>query len=157
VVRRIDPNLPLYQLMPMSELVSESAAAPRFRTLLLAIFAGVALTLALVGVYGVTAYFVSQRAQEIGIRIALGATRRDVVALVVGRSARLAAAGLAIGLVGAGVLTSALETLLFEVRATDPGSYAAAGALLGIAAVAASAFPAWRAARVDATIALRAE
>ncbi len=120
-------------------------------------FAAVSLALAVAGVYGVMGYTVSQRTNEIGVRMALGATAADVRRLVLGQALRLAGAGLALGLGGALAVTQLIGSLLFQVRPGDPLTYAAAGVLLGAAAVAASYIPAWRATRVDPLTALRQE
>ncbi|HEV2853309.1 MAG TPA: ABC transporter permease [Thermoanaerobaculia bacterium] len=154
-VRAVDPGMPVIELRPMEQVVAESAAQSRFRTLLMAGFALVASALALVGVFGVTSYFVAQRTQEMGVRMALGARSSDVLALVLGRGARLAGLGVLLGLVGAVGLTRWMAGLLFEVSPTDPASFLLAAGLLTAAALAACYFPARRAARVDPAIVLR--
>jgi putative ABC transport system permease protein len=141
----------------MEALNSESVAAPRFRTLLLGIFAGLAVGLALAGVYGVMSYVVGQRSNEIGLRMALGASPRDVMRLILRQTLLLAGAGIGIGLAGAAGVTQLLTTMLFGVKATDPPTYAAVVALIVIAALVASYIPARRAMRVDPMIALRYE
>jgi putative ABC transport system permease protein len=135
----------------------QSVAAPKFRTLLLVIFAGLAVCLAMAGVYGVMAYTVGQRANEIGLRMALGASSSDVLKLVLGQGLLLAAIGLAIGLAGAAAATRLLTSLLFEVKPTDPLTYAAVALVLGVVALAACYIPARRAAKVDPLVALRQE
>ncbi len=135
----------------------QSVAAPRFRTLLLGIFAALAVCLAMAGVYGVMAYTVGQRSNEIGLRMALGANSRDVLRLVLGHGLLLAAIGLAIGLAGAVAATRLLTSLLFEVKPTDPITYAAVAVVLGVVALAACYIPARRAAKVDPLVALRQE
>jgi putative ABC transport system permease protein len=135
----------------------QSVAAPKFRTLLLVIFAGLAVCLAMAGVYGVMAYTVGQRANEIGLRMALGASSSDVLRLVLGQGLLLAAIGLAIGLAGAAAATRLLTSLLFEVKPTDPLTYAGVAALLAVVALAAGYIPARRAAKVDPLVALRQE
>lgn len=140
----------------METLHAEIIAPQWFRTLLLGIFAGLAVCLAMAGVYGVMAYLVGQRSSEIGLRMALGAGPRDVSRLMLGQSLRLVAAGLAVGLIGslaAGRLIMA--KMLFEVRPTDPGTYATVGILLAAAALSASYFPARRASRLDPLATLR--
>jgi putative ABC transport system permease protein len=156
-VRAIDPAMPLNEVQAMATLASDVVAQPRFRTVLLGAFAALALTLATVGVFGVLSYFVTQRTQEIGIRIALGARPGDVVRLVVTRGVTLAAAGIAIGLVAAIPLTRSMQTLLFDVQPTDIPTFATVGIVLTLVAAAASYLPARRATRVDPVTALRME
>jgi putative ABC transport system permease protein len=141
----------------MEALSSENVAAPRFRTLLLGIFAGLAVCLALAGVYGVMSYVVGQRSNEIGLRMALGASQGDMLRLVLRQTLLLAGLGIVLGLAGAAAVTQLLTSLLFGVKATDPGTYAAVVALLVLAALAASYIPARRAMRVDPMVALRYE
>jgi len=155
-IREHSPEVPV-KFTTMEAALSENVAAPRFRTLLLGIFAAVAVCLAMAGVYGVMAYVVTQRVNEIGLRMALGASAGDVLGLVLRQGLMLAAAGLAIGLAGAVAATRLLTSMLFQVKTTDPMTYAAVIALLGIVALAASYFPARRAARVDPLVALRQE
>jgi putative ABC transport system permease protein len=141
----------------MDQWVSDSMLQRRLSTLLLAIFGGLALALALIGVYGVMSYTVAQRQAEIGLRMALGARPLDVVRMVVGRSVALALAGFVLGVALAFPLARLLASLLFGVTPADPLTYAGVGALLvGVAALA-SWLPARRAARVDPLVALRAE
>ncbi|HYW46920.1 MAG TPA: FtsX-like permease family protein [Bryobacteraceae bacterium] len=137
----------------MEARLAERVAAPRFRTLLLGVFAGLAVLLAMAGVYGVMAYVVGQRANEIGLRMALGAAPGDVMRQGLG----LAAIGLALGLTGAAAATRLLGKMMFEVKPGDPMTYAAVAGLLGAVALAASYIPARRAMRVDPVIALRQE
>lgn len=141
----------------MTQIVASTLDARWFTTSILGAFAGIALVLAAVGVYGVIAYAVSLRMSEIGIRVALGARRGDVMALVVGHGTRLAAWGIGLGLVGALGLTHLLSSLLFGVSARDPGTLAVIAAILGGVAVAASYIPARRAARVDPMVVLRSD
>jgi putative ABC transport system permease protein len=156
-VHAIDPELPVSRVRTMEEFQSASVAQPRFTALLLAGFALVAMLLALVGVYGVMAYVVSQRTREIGVRIALGAERQDVVWMVVRHGVLLAGIGIAIGLAGAAAGTRLMEQLLFGVSATDPLTFLAAAVALGLASIAATCIPALRAARVAPVTALRCE
>ena len=158
VVSAIDPALPPPSVFGMEELIRETMAARRFALVLLAIFAGTALVLAVVGIYSVMAYAVRQQTRELGIRVALGAPRRSLLASVVGRAARLAAVGVALGALGAIMLTDSLSTLLFGVAPTDPVTFLGVALLLATVAVAASLFPAWSAMRADPMVALhRAE
>jgi putative ABC transport system permease protein len=156
-VHAIDPELPVSRVRTMEEFQSASVAQPRFTALLLAGFALLAMSLALVGVYGVMSYAVSQRTREIGVRIALGADRQDVVWMVVRHGLALAGIGIAIGLLGAMLGTRLIERLLFGVSATDPITFVAAAVALGVASVAATCVPALRAARVAPVTALRCE
>jgi putative ABC transport system permease protein len=156
-VEALDPNLPVNDLQPLQEIVSESISEPRFYMLLLSIFAGVALSLAAIGIFGVMSYTVAQRTREIGIRMALGAHPRDVLRLVVGRSLALAGMGTALGLLAALAGARLLSGLLYGVGATDPLTFLAVAAiLLGVAFVA-SYLPARAATRVDPNVALRYE
>ena len=156
-VRAVDADQPVARLRTMEEVISEGIARPRFITLLLGAFAGVALLLAVVGIYGVVAYSVAQRTQEFGIRMALGADARRVLREVVGQAARVTAVGVAIGVAAALVLSRTLSTLLFEVGATDPVTYASIALVLLAATVVASWIPARRATRVTPLSALRPE
>jgi len=137
--------------------LSETVAAPRFRTLLLGIFAALAMCLAMAGVYGVMSYVVGQRANEIGLRMALGASPRDVLRLILSQALALTFVGIAIGLVSTAAMTQLLASMLFGVKATDPLTYFAVAAFLGVVAIAASYIPARRAMRVDPIVALRYE
>jgi predicted permease len=156
-LRAVDPNVPLYELGTMEDAMSESVAQPRFYTLLLGAFAAVALLLATLGVYGVIAYAVSQRTREFGIRIALGATSAVVSRTVLRRGILLASAGMLLGIAGALATTGAIRSLLFDVPAADPLTFACVVVVLSGAAILASWLPARRAARVDPVIAMRAE
>jgi len=156
-VHKFDANLPVAQVLTMDELLSDSVAPRRFAAVLIGTFAGLALLLAAVGIYGVTSYTVSQRTQEIGIRMALGAQPANVRGLIIGRTMRLAAAGLALGLAGAFVVTRYLGSLLYEVRASDPATFVVVSVVLAAAALAACLIPARRAMRVDPMVALRYE
>jgi putative ABC transport system permease protein len=148
------PAMPM-KFTTMEADLSENVAAPRFRTLLLGIFAAVAVCLAMVGVYGVLAYLVTQRSSEIGLRMALGAKQRDIVWLVTRQGLTLVAAGLVSGFAVAVLATRVLSSMLFGVKPTDPGVYFAVLGLLGIVALIASYVPARRAARIDPLQALR--
>ncbi|HLY17823.1 MAG TPA: ABC transporter permease [Bryobacteraceae bacterium] len=152
-----DPTLPVYQVQPLESYLASSLAERRFTLALLGLFGGLALALAAVGIYGVVSCAVTSRTREMGIRMALGAARRDVLAMVLRQAATLAFVGLAAGLAASLALTRFLETLLFEVRATDLATLAGIAALLSAVALAASYIPARRAAGVDPTTALRYE
>ena len=156
-VRAVDPAIALFDVMPYPDLIERSYWPRRLVGLMMATFAGIALLLAAVGVYGVMAYAVAQRTHEIGLRMALGAEVGHVLRLVVGQGLTLAGIGLAIGLVGAFGLTRALASLLFGVSATDPMSYGGIALLLAATTLVASYIPARRAARVDPLVALRSE
>ncbi|HEX5714665.1 MAG TPA: ABC transporter permease, partial [Thermoanaerobaculia bacterium] len=156
-VREVDPDLPLYELQTLDEVVTASVSQPRFYMLLLGGFAAVALILAAIGMYGVIAYGVSQRSQEIGVRMALGATRDRVVRMVLRQAMVLAVFGAVFGLGLALVATRGMESLLFGVSAMDPGIYVAVAAVLVLVAGLASYLPARRAARTDPQLALRGE
>lgn len=156
-VRDVDPGLPAYSMTPLRDVLTESVAQRRFSMLLLAAFALTALFLAGVGIYGVVGYSVSQRTQEIGVRLAIGAERRDVLALVVGGGMKLAVAGVVVGLFAALALAQLITAMLFNVTPFDPASYAVtAGVLLAIAALACY-LPARRAMKVDPLVAIRQE
>ncbi|MGH9144731.1 MAG: ABC transporter permease, partial [Vicinamibacterales bacterium] len=156
-VTALDRDLPIAGVRTMDEVIGRSIAERRFTMLLLAAFAGVAVLLAAIGVYGVLAYLVSQRTQEIGVRLAIGATPRDVVRLFVREGAGLTLVGVACGLAGAVAATRALSTLLFGVTTTDPITFSAVAGTLALVALLASYLPARRAARVDPMSALRAD
>jgi predicted permease len=148
-----------YELQTMDSMIADSLAARRFSMILLSVFAGIALLLASVGMYGVISYVVSQRTQEIGVRMALGADRRNVLRWVLGQGGRLAAIGAGTGLAAALALTQVMarSSLLYGVRAYDPWTMSLVTALLMLVALAATAVPAWRAMRIDPMAALRNE
>ena len=153
----VDKGQAVGYVMPMSQLASESLAPLRVLTLLLAAFAGMALALAAVGIYGVISYSSTQRTHEIGIRIALGARSADVLRLVVGQGVRLVLAGLGIGLAGSFGLIRFLSTLLYGVRPSDPVTFTLVSVALAGVALLASYIPARRATKVDPMVALRYE
>ena len=155
-VRERSPDVPV-RFTTMEASLAENVAAPRFRTLLLGIFAGLAVCLAMAGIYGVMAYVVSQRSSEIGLRMALGASSGHILRLVLGQSLTLAGIGLALGFAGAIAATRLLTSMLFEVTPTDPFTYAIVALLLGIVALVASYVPARRAINIDPLLALRQE
>ena len=156
-VLALDKEQPIYNVRTVQQLLSASVSSRRFSMLLLGIFASVALLLAIIGVYGVIGYWVSQRTQEIGIRMALGAEPRDIFRLVVRHGMILTAIGVVAGLAGAFALTRVMSGMLFSVKASDPATFAAIAILMTAAALAASFIPARRATRVDPMIALRRE
>ena len=153
-VRHLDPEIPVARVSTMEKLIDESVAQPRFRTFLIGIFSGVAMLLAAIGIYGVVAYSVSQRTHEIGIRMALGARRSDVLRMVVRQGMRLTLIGVALGVIGALALTRLTANLLFGVGATDPVTFAAISILLICVALLATYIPARRASRLDPMAAL---
>ncbi len=154
-LHEVAPQDPVYDVASMVQRAGAASAQARFSALLLAIFAGVALALAVMGIYGVMSFGVQQRTREIGIRVALGADRRSILALVVREGILLTAVGATIGVAGALLLTGVLRTLLYEVQPTDPATYAVILAVIGLTMLAASWIPARRAAAVDAVEALR--
>ena len=154
-ILEIDADQPLVNVRTMEQAIGNTVAQPRLQTTLLIIFAVVAATLAIIGVYGVMAYAVSHRTQEIGVRIALGASHHDVVAMVVRQGVRLTAIGIGMGLGGAMIATRALESLLFDTDGLDPATFGGAALILAAASTLASYIPARRAARVAPIIALQ--
>jgi predicted permease len=156
-LRNLDPDLPMYYVRTMEQRVNESLARQRFSMLLLGVFASVALALATIGIYGVMAYLVNQGTRELGIRIALGASQRNILSLVVRQGMALAFSGVTIGLAAAFLLTRLMRSLLFGVEATDPITFAGISLLLAMIALLATYIPAQRAARIDPLISLRCE
>jgi putative ABC transport system permease protein len=156
-VQRLDPNLPIYDVQTMEQRVGAATARTRVTGLLLTVFAATALLLALIGIYGVVAYAVAQRTRELGLRIALGAARTHVAALVLRHGGVLVGLGLALGLLGAWSTTRVLRSLLFEVQPTDPVVFVALALVTMAVAFVASAIPALRATRVDPLVALKSE
>jgi len=156
-IHALDPDQPVADVRTLDQVVAKSIARPRFNALLLAIFAGVALVLASVGIYGVMNYSATQRTQEIGIRMALGAKPGDILRLVVGHGMKLSAAGIVIGVVASLALTRVMSNLLFGVTATDLPTFIAVSAILAAVAFVANYIPARKATRVNPVIALRYE
>ena len=156
-VKALNKNLPTPKVQTMNERLADVVAQPRFQTLLLGLFGLVALALVSAGIYGVVSYSVAQRTHEIGVRVALGAGRRDVLRLVVGQGMKPVLAGLAIGLAGALALTRLMKALLFGVSSSDPLTFGSIALLLALVALLACWVPARRATRVNPIIALRQE
>ena len=157
VIRAMDKEQPVYNIRPMTQLVTESVAQRRFNMVLLGGFALLALVLAGIGIYGVMSYSVAQRTREIGVRIALGAQSRDVLKMVLSHALVLTGTWTGMGLVGAFALTRFLVTLLFEVKPTDVTTFAIVSIVLGAVAIMACLIPARRATKVDPLVALRYE
>jgi putative ABC transport system permease protein len=156
-VASVDKDQPIFSLTTMNQLVSDSVSTRRFTLILLGLFSGLALVLAAIGIYGVISYSVAQRTRDIGIRMALGATRSDVLRDVLGIGVRLTGIGLVLGLAGALLSTRVLASLLFGVGSTDAFTFTAVSVVLTVVALAASYLPARRATRVDPIVALRYE
>jgi putative ABC transport system permease protein len=156
-VRAIDPDQPIAAMRTMNEWMDTAVAGSRYRTALLALFAFVALVLASTGIYGVMSYSVSQRTHEIGVRMALGARREDVMRMVVRQGMTLVMVGVGLGILGAIALTRLMSTLLFGVTAKDPLTFVAVATLLTLVAFVACYLPARRATKVDPLVALRYE
>jgi putative ABC transport system permease protein len=155
VVRSVDADVPIAKIKMMDEVIDSSVARPRLIVALLGLFGAIALTLAVIGIYGVISYAVAQCAQEIGIRMALGAKPSDVLGMMVGRGARLALTGVVIGVIGSSAVTRALGDLLFGVSPTDPLTFGGVAILLIVVAILASYIPARRAMKVDPVTALK--
>ena len=155
VIHEVNPDIAINEIQPMDEVISEALWQRRLWAVLFAMFAGVALSLAAIGLYGVMSYLVSQRTREIGIRVALGAQPGNVLRLIIGQGLRLVGAGVLIGLLGSLALTRVMTSLLFDMAATDPLTFAGVALLLVNVALAACFIPARRAARTDPLIALR--
>jgi len=154
-IQALDPQLPIQSVDPLTNVISAAVARPRFYTTLLTLFAALALTLAVVGIFGVMSYVVTQRAREISIRMALGADRSSVIGMVVGSALKIAALGILLGLAGAWAFGRVLRNQLFGVELLDPLTLIGVLVLLGGSAAVASFLPARRAARLDPGMALR--
>jgi putative ABC transport system permease protein len=153
----IDPNVPIYQVQTMSQLVNRSLGSHRFNRNLIAVFGSIALLLVVIGVYGLISYSVNQRTREIGVRLALGAQKEDIVGLIISQSLKVAVSGIVVGIFAALILTTAMVKLLFGVSATDPATFTAIAFLILIVVLIASYFPARRAAKMSPLNALRYE
>jgi len=156
-VKAVDTDQPIYNIRSMNEIRAESVAPERLNLTLLSIFAGIALVLAIVGIYGVMSYSVTQRTHEIGIRMAIGAQPRDVFSMVMRQGMILALIGVAFGLVGAFGLTRLMATMLFDIKPTDPATFAFIAILLTGVALLACYIPGRRATKVDPVVSLRYE
>jgi putative ABC transport system permease protein len=156
-LRQIDAELPMSSIVTMDQLLADSLSRSRFTMFLLGLFAALALVLTAVGIYGVIAYSVAQRTHEIGVRMALGAQRRDVLGLVLGQGTRLTFIGVVLGIVAGLALTHLMGSLLYGISARDPLTFAAVSLLLIAVAFLASYIPALNATRVNPTVALRYE
>jgi putative ABC transport system permease protein len=156
-IKQLDPSLAIDQIKTLDAVLAESVAEPRFYMVLLTAFAIVAIALSAIGIYGVIAYLVGQRARELGIRIALGATPTRVVRMVVREGVAMVAVGIGVGIAGALALTRLMGTLLFTIKPTDPVTYVTVAMLLASVALIASFVPALRAANVDPALAMRAD
>jgi len=156
-MRSVDPDLPLAKVATLTSLVDRSLTQPRFAMLLLATFSMLALLLASIGMYGVISHSVTQRTQEIGVRIALGAQRAQMFGMVLGHGTKLALAGIVIGLIGGWAVTRTLASFLYSVGPSDPLTFGAVSVILALVALLACYLPARRATRIDAMVALRHE
>jgi putative ABC transport system permease protein len=156
-VHRLDPEQPVADVRPMEDVVDRALAGPRFNATVLGVFALIAFVLAAVGIYGVISYDVSSRTHEIGIRMALGAQKGDLLRMVVGQGARLAGYGIVLGLGASFGLTRLMASMLYEVKATDANTFAGIALLLGGVALAASYLPSRRAMALDPVESLRHE
>jgi ABC-type antimicrobial peptide transport system permease subunit len=157
VISAADPEQPISNVQTMDEIIADNVADRQQQMILLGAFAGLALLLASIGLYGVLSYAVTQRSREIGLRMALGASTASVTRLVVGQGIALTGAGLLVGLLGAWAATRALKNLLYGVSSTDPVTFAAVAALLTVISFAACWIPARRASRLDPIVVLREE
>jgi putative ABC transport system permease protein len=157
IVAEVDKSAPVSEVKTMEHIVSESVTQPRFNLFLLGLFGGIALLLSAAGIYGVTAYSVTQRTHEFGIRMALGAQVGDVLRMILGQGMLLIVAGIVVGLVASFALTRLMKSLVFGVSVTDPLTFVAITLLLSVVALIACYIPARRATKVDPLVALRYE
>jgi ABC-type antimicrobial peptide transport system permease subunit len=157
VVQSVDKDAPITHIETVDQIIANSAAEPRFQTALVGSFGTLGLLLAIIGVYGVISYSVVQQTHEIGVRMALGAQRRDILHMILREGMLLAITGIAIGIGGALALTRVLRSMLFEIEPTDPATFVGVAIFLTIAALAACYIPARRAMKVDPMVALRHE
>jgi ABC-type antimicrobial peptide transport system permease subunit len=153
----MDATLPVANIRPMTDVVATALATPRLTGFLLGAFAAIALALAAVGIYGVLAYLVALRTQEIGIRLAIGADRSQVLTMILGQGLKLAASGIVIGVAAAFLLTRLMQSLLYQVKPSDPVTFVAVPAALLVVSLIASYLPALRATKVSPVIALRTQ
>ena len=157
IIHEIDPNLPVSDVKTIDSLLAESTAPRRFNAILLGLFCALACLLAFGGLYSTLLYLVSQRVREMGLRLALGAQRRDLIGLLLGEGGRLALVGIAIGCLAAASLSRVLKSLVFGLSPLDPATYALVAIGMLVTAALGSLIPAWRASRVDPMAALRSE
>jgi ABC-type antimicrobial peptide transport system permease subunit len=156
-VQDIDPEQPIYHVKTLDALVGDALLPSRTSASMVTLFSGLALILAAIGIYGVVAYGVSQQAREFGVRMAMGATPRDVMQLVLGHGLMMIGTGVALGIAGALAVSGLLRGALHGVSSTDPGTYAVAAVVLAMSGMAACAVPAWRASATKPVSALRAD
>jgi putative ABC transport system permease protein len=156
-IHEIDPQLPVENVHTLAELRADTVGPERFRTILVSLFAGLALALSAIGIYGVLSYSVARRTREMGLRMSLGARTGDVLRLVIRQGMTLTLVGVAIGIALSALATGLLSSLLFEVSPTDPATFAGVSLVLSLVALLACLVPAWRATRADPVIALRTE
>jgi ABC-type antimicrobial peptide transport system permease subunit len=157
VIRQIDPLLPVAAVRPLDEVFAESIARPRLTAVAMSVFAAAALVLAALGVYGIVAYSVSQRAREFGIRVALGAKPSQIIGMVVGQNLRIVAIGLLVGVAAAIPATRLLRGLLYQIGPNDPVTFVAIGSVLAAVAMIAAYLPARRGTQVDPVVTLKSE